>query len=65
MDPYTYGAQACGAHMLVGPPGKCPLGPCVKTALLYNILSTAEKKAPVRFETGLGFVVDKVCLFVY
>ena len=28
MGPYAF-----GAHMLVGPQGKCPLGPCVKTAL--------------------------------
>ena len=25
--------NAYGALMLVGPPGKCPLGPCVKTVL--------------------------------
>ena len=30
MNPYV-----CGAPMLVGPPGKYPLGPCVKTALVH------------------------------
>ena len=30
--------NAFGVPMLVGPPGKCPLGPCVERALRYRVL---------------------------
>ena len=29
--------NACGAPMLVGPPGKLPLGPCVKTSHIHSV----------------------------
>ena len=49
------GPYACGASMLVGPQGKCPLGPSVKIALSSSSSSNSRSSGSFRSHKSGGY----------